>query len=181
MDTTTNQSTNEGTIEKFGDYSGFFYTVVLGGTVAGILDAIDAVIAFYLVAGFNPVQVYQFVASGMLGKAAFEGGLSTAVLGLILHFFIAFVVAAVYYAASLAIPALHRQAIIFGLLYGVAVYLTMNYLVLPLSSVPPSPFSLVLFLNGIIGHALFVGLPIALLAAYSARKANLGVSALNSN
>ena len=49
----------------------------------------------------------------------------------------------------------------FGLLYGVTVYFFMNYLVLPLSAVGPSPFKLGLFLNGVIGHALFVGVPVA--------------------
>ena len=41
----------------------------------------------------------------------------------------------------------------------------MNYIVIPLSRIPASPFSLPLFLNGLIGHALLVGLPIA----YAAR------------
>jgi len=49
----------------------------------------------------------------------------------------------------------------FGLLYGVALYFFMNLFVLPLSAVGPSAFKLGLFLNGIAGHALLVGLPIA--------------------
>jgi hypothetical protein len=47
------------------------------------------------------------------------------------------------------------------MLFGAAVYFFINYLVLPLSAVAHSPFSLALFLNGVIGHALFVGVPIA--------------------
>ena len=54
-----------------------------------------------------------------------------------------------------------------GLLYGAAVYFVMNYGVLPLSAVGPSPFSWAMFLNGVIGHAVFVGLPIAWLASGS--------------
>lgn len=149
---------------------GFFTTVVLGGLVVGILDAADAVVAFGLVNGQNPIQVLQFIASGAIGVSAFGGGLATAMLGLVFHFFIAFVVAAIYFYASLRLPALHRQAIVFGPLYGVAVILTMTYLVFPFSNLPPSKFSLILFINSIVGHALFVGLPIALFAKYSARK-----------
>jgi len=37
-----------------------------------------------------------------------------------------------------------------------------------LSAVAPSPFSPAMFLNGVIGHALFVGLPIALNARRAA-------------
>ena len=56
------------------------------------------------------------------------------------------------------------HAVLAGLLYGTAVYFFMNYLVLPLSAVAASTFHLGLFLNGVIGHALFVGLPISLFA-----------------
>jgi hypothetical protein len=44
------------------------------------------------------------------------------------------------------------------------VFFFMNYGVLPLSAVGSAPFSLGMFLNGVFGHALFVGLPIALFA-----------------
>ena len=148
----------------------FFSTVILGGLVAGVLDAADALVAFGLVNGQNPIQILQYIASGAIGVSAFEGGLTTAMLGMVFHFFIAFVVAAIYFYASLRIPALHQQAIIFGSLYGAAVFLAMTYIVLPFSNVPPSKFSLILFINGVVGHALFVGLPIALFAKYSARK-----------
>lgn len=141
--------------------------ILWSGLVAGVLDATDGVIAF----GFkdlNPIQVLQYIASGLLGPSSFEGGLGTAALGTIFHFFVAFVAAAVYVLASRRIPALNRRPILFGLLYGVAVYFFMNYLVLPLSAVAPSPFSFGLFLNGVIGHAVFVGLPIALYARRAA-------------
>ena len=134
--------------------------ILWGGLAAGVLDAIDGVIAFGT-QGFNPGQVLQYIASGLLGKASFDGGITTAGLGTLLHFFIAFVAAAVYVIAGQWISVLKRRAVTFGLLYGVTVYFFMNYLVLPLSAVGHSPFKLGLFLNGVIGHALFVGVPIA--------------------
>jgi hypothetical protein len=145
-----------------------FDTIVLGGLLAGTLDAVDGVIAFRFT-GMNPIQVLQYIASGLLGGASFQGGLATAGLGAVLHYFIAFAVAAIYYGASLKLPALHVRPVKWGLLYGVAVYLVMNYVVLPLSAVPRNPFSLALFLNGVIGHALFVGLAIAWFAHRSAK------------
>ena len=48
-----------------------------GGLVAGILDAVDGVIAFGT-QGLNPIQVLQYIASGALGQSAFQGGLATA-------------------------------------------------------------------------------------------------------
>ena len=145
-------------------------TIVWGGLAAGVFDSVDAIIAFGLLKGMNPIQILQFIASGLLGPDSFKGGLATAALGAGLHFFIAFVAAGAYYAASLKLPALYRQATTWGLTFGVAVYIFMNYLVLPLSAVPKSPISLALFLNGVIGHAVFVGFPIAWFARRSTTK-----------
>jgi hypothetical protein len=134
-----------------------------GGLVAGILDAVDGVIAFGT-QGLNPIQVLQYIASGTLGKSAFQGGLATAALGATFHFMIAWVAAAVFVLANQRLEILKTRAVPAGLLYGAAVYFFMNYLVLPLSAVAAGTFQLGLFLNGVIGHALFVGLPISLFA-----------------
>lgn len=137
------------------------HPVVVGGVAAGILDILAA-FAFRAAYGVSPVRVLQGIASGLLGPAAFQGGASTALLGLALHFLIAFVAAAVYYAASRVLPVLVERAVLCGLAYGVAVHLFMNQVVLPLSRVnfrtPPWQFVAVM----IVIHMLFVGLPIAL-------------------
>ena len=134
-----------------------------GGMVAGALDAVDGVIA-YGTRGLNPIQVLQYIASGALGKSAFQGGLATAALGAAFHFSIAWMAAAVFVLASRQLQILKTHAVPVGLLYGSAVYFFMNYVVLPLSAVAPAAFQLGLYLNGVIGHALFVGLPISLFA-----------------
>jgi hypothetical protein len=134
-----------------------------GGLVAGTLDAVDGVIA-YGTQGLNPIQVLQYIASGALGQSSFRGGLAAAALGAAFHFTIAWVAAGVFVLASRRLEILKTRAVPAGLLYGAAVYLFMNYLVLPLSAVAPSTFHAGLFLNGVIGHALFVGLPISLFA-----------------
>ena len=134
-----------------------------GGLIAGVLDAIDGVIA-YGTQGLSPIQVLQYIASGALGKSAFQGGLATAALGAGFHFIIAWVAAAVFVLASRRLEILKTHAVLAGLIYGAAVYFFMNYLVLPLSAVAPATSQLGLFLNGVIGHAVFVGLPIALFA-----------------
>lgn len=159
--------TNSMTTTQWGT-PGAWETIFWGGLTAGVLDAVDGVIAFGF-KGLNPIQVLQYIASGLLGPAAFQGGIPTAALGAALHFVIAFAVAGAFYAASLKLPAIYRRPLIWGLLYGAGVYFFMNYGVLPLSAVPKSPFSLALLLNGVIGHAFFVGLPVALFAGRSAR------------
>lgn len=146
-----------------------FDTIVYGGLIVGVLDGLDALIFFGL-RGSTPTGIFQYIASGLLGRAAFSGGLKTVVLGVLLHFLIAFILAAIYYGLSLRLPTLIRRAVICGLIYGVVVYFVMNFLVVPLSAAPKIPFRVAPFLNGVIGHALLVGLPIALMARLSAKK-----------
>jgi hypothetical protein len=145
-------------------------TILYGGLAVGILDGLFALIFYGLILGAKPMRIFQSVASGLLGKASFEGGTRTFLLGILLHFVVATCIAAVYYLASLKLPILIRHAVVCGLIYGMIAYLVMNYVVIPLSAIGSrSSFSLRLFLPAFIGHAFLVGLPIALLARRSAK------------
>jgi hypothetical protein len=130
----------------------------------GILDAADNVVAYDFAAGFNPIQVLQYIASGFYGAAAFQKGISGALVGLLAHFFIAFAVAAIYVGGTRFLPMLSGKAVLWGAIYGVAVFIVMNFVLLPHTAVVKSPLSLSLFLNGVVAHALLIGLPIALVA-----------------
>ncbi len=77
--------------------------VVWAGFACGVLD-ITAALVVYGYFGLKPARLLQGIASGLLGPKAFEGGLAMALLGLLCHFVIAFGAAAVYSAASRAIP-----------------------------------------------------------------------------
>jgi uncharacterized membrane protein YagU involved in acid resistance len=148
-----------------------FNTILYGGLAVGVLDILDAMTFFGIRNGLTPIRVLQSVARGLLGSASYSGGLKTALLGLLLHFLIAFILATVYYVASGILPLVIRHAVPAGLIYGVAVYFVMTYVVLPYSAVGPrsAPIPWLVFLNGVIGHALLVGLPIALIARRSAK------------
>jgi hypothetical protein len=138
--------------------------ILLGGLIAGTLDLTTAFVVSWLRAGVSPVRVMQSVASGLLGASAYTGGASAAVLGVVLHFFIATVWTAVFYFASRSLRFLTERAIVAGLLYGFAVYVFMNFVVIPLSAVPrraAPPLS-----GRVIGLLVImfcVGLPIALI------------------
>jgi hypothetical protein len=138
--------------------------IAVGGLAVAVLDAVDALVAYKLAFGMSPLAIYQFVASGLLGQAAYAGGVPAALLGLLVHFLVAFTAAAVFVLASERLPRLRREAVAWGLGYGVVVFLVMGFVVIPLSRIPPSTPTLPLLLNGLIAHALLVGLPIALAA-----------------
>lgn len=139
--------------------------ILWAGGIAGILDISSAVVVT-LLRDRSVVKMLQGIASGLLGPQALEGGPATAVLGLALHFVIAFGAATTYWAASRKLPWLLDRAVLCGLLYGIAVWLFMNMVVLPLSAIPgpfhfPPPLRSVVIQLPI--HMLLVGLPIALL------------------
>jgi hypothetical protein len=141
-----------------------FQPILCGGLIAGTLDLTAAFISSWLRAGVGPVRVMQSVASGLLGAASYTGGPKTAVLGVALHFLIATVATAVFYFASRKLRFLIEHAITAGLLYGVAVYLFMNFVVLPLSAVArrgPPPLSGRII--GVLVIMFCVGLPIAVI------------------
>jgi hypothetical protein len=152
--------------------------ILYGGLIAGILDATDGVVAYYFIGGLNPIQVLQFIASGVYGAAAFQKGISGAVVGLLAHFFIAFTVAAIYVGATRFLPLLGREAVMWGTIYGVAVFIFMNVVVLPHTAAVKSPLSWPLLLNGVLAHALLVGLPIALAARRITNQSSLSTPAL---
>jgi hypothetical protein len=141
--------------------------VVYGGLVVGLLDAMDAIVVFGL-RGASPIRVFQGIAAGLLGRATFQGGLRTALLGLAIHFFIALSIVAMYYLASRRFPILVRRPVLCGAVYGVLVYFFMNRIVIPLSAIGTMAFSLTLFINGITIHVLGIGIPAALFVARSA-------------
>jgi hypothetical protein len=147
-----------------------FGTIIYGGLTVGILDALFAFTFYGLILGVKPLRIFQSVAAGLLGRASYEGGLKTFLLGLLLHFVVASCIATVYYLASLKLRILIHHAVVSGLIYGMIAYLGMNYLVIPLSAIGRRPVPrLPIFLTEIIGHAFLVGLPIALLARRSAK------------
>ena len=150
-----------------------FETILPGGLIVGIFDLLFAFTFYGLILGAPPLRIFQGVAAGVLGRtAAIAGGVRTFLLGILLHFIVATCIATVYFLATLALPLLIRHAVVSGLAYGMIAYLGMKYIVVPVSAIgqrgrlPRLP----IFLTEIIGHALLVGLPLALLARRSAKR-----------
>jgi hypothetical protein len=142
--------------------------ILVAGLICGVLDGISAVVVFSFF-GLKPIRVFQGIASGILGRSAFEGGGGTAAMGVALHFLIALGAAAVYYVASRPLHFLIDRAILFGVLYGIAVHLFMSFVVIPLSAMGKRPFVLRSFVAVLIVHMIVVGPSIALTIRHYSR------------
>ena len=129
--------------------------IVVGGSIAGTFDLIAAFIAF----GWN---VPCAIAAGLFGPRAFHGGPAIWLLGVLLHFLIAYSAAAVYCLSSVKLPFLKDRFFVCGLFYGIAIFLVMNLVVLPLCAFHAAgPYQLRALVQGLLVHMFLIGLPIA--------------------
>ena len=150
-----------------------YLTILVGGLIAGTLDITYACLHSYIRRGTKPITILQSVASGALGRSAFEGGAKTAALGLAFHFLIALIAATVYYFASRVLRFMVTQAVISGILYGLCVYAVMNCVVLRLSAIHsttwPWAYPKSVLIGGLLIHMFGIGLPIALAVRWGSR------------
>lgn len=139
-------------------------TILFAGLTAGTLDILAAFLVYCLIKqATTPMQLLQYIASGVFGKTAFAGGWDTALLGLGFHFLIAFTFAAAYFFVFPYIPFLKERKVAAGLLYGIAIWAVMNLLVLPLVFHNTPNFKLEAVSLGAVILMLCVGLPISLI------------------
>ena len=138
------------------------FAILVGGGIAATLDLIYAIL-YSSIRGVPAMRVMQSVASGVLGQPAYDGGAQTAVLGVCLHYAMAFLIAAIFWFASRRLAFMTRRPFLTGFAYGVCVYLVMNFVVIPLSAFPTAmTFTPVRVAINLIAHMLLFGLPIAL-------------------
>lgn len=139
--------------------------ILVGGSIAGALDILFA-ITWAAVNGRTPAWLLQTVATGLLGKPAYEDGISSAILGLAAHFALSFLWAAVFVATATRLPRLAAKPAFTGPAFGILVFFAMRLVVLPLSAFPyPVSFSQPGATLDLLSHMFFFGLPIALAAA----------------
>ena len=129
--------------------------IPVGGGIAGAVDLTQACILF----GRNIPLV---IAGGLLGPRAFQGGAGTYILGVFLHFFIAFSAASIYYGASRRLGFMAEHPLVCGLFFGGAVEEVMTLVVLPLSALHArGPYQLHDLIVGLLVHMVVIGLPIS--------------------
>ena len=142
-------------------------TILWATLVAGTLDILMAIVDTTL-SGNSVNGMFRSIASGPFGDGmrAHAAGVP---VGLLVHFAIMAVIAAVYVIAARRIPALIRNWWIAGVIYGLGVWLVMYGIVLPVrfgGALPTEPLAIA---KGLFAHCVLVGLPIAWIAARARR------------
>jgi hypothetical protein len=112
--------------------------VLWGGLIAGTVDVISPSLIYMV----SPLLILRAIASGLLGKPAFSGGLPVEFLGLLLQWGMSLIIAAIYMAAVQRVAWARRDWRVTGLVAGLIIYLVMTYVVRPLSAAwPPADYS----------------------------------------
>lgn len=147
-----------------------YQIISLGALVLGTCDLLFARI-FWSSKGVHFVDVLQSVASGLYGKSSHPGGATTAIVGALCHYFIAFCMVMAYFLVSRKLPVLVRQPLILGLAYGIFLYFFMNLVVVPLSAIGHTVFGNTTWMVwSIVMHSLF-GVLCAMTARFAQREA----------
>jgi hypothetical protein len=141
----------------------FFSSALKSGLIIGCLDASAASLQAYIVSGVSPDRVFAFVASGAFGKSAYEGGSVIVLIGLVFHFIIAISWTFIFYGAYPKLKVLQSNKFFVGLVYGIFIWLIMNFVVIPFSLIGLRPFNLTSASIQIIIHLFIIGVPISYL------------------
>ena len=143
--------------------------ILIATLVAGTLDMLAAIGLTLFYARRTVADMLRGIASGPF-PAATEWGTKGAALGLAVHFTLMAIMVAVYVFAAARRPALRARPVLWGVLYGLATYVVMNLIVVPLrfaGAFPPGTRSVV---TQLFCHIVLVGIPIAWIAARHLRR-----------
>lgn len=139
---------------------------------AGTLDILSAIVLTIL-AG-NPVdRMLAGIASGPFGDRVLALGLTASILGLATHYVLMAVMVLVFAWLVWRYPDLSRRSVAAGILYGLAIYVVMYWLVLP-ARWPDSAqiVSIRTVAIPMLIHAVLVGLPISLIVSGTSRRSS---------
>jgi hypothetical protein len=150
-------------------------TVLLGGLLVGVVDGLDAII-FSATRGVKAARIFQYIAGAVLGPATSPRGNGAVALGVALHFAVAFALTAGFVILARLVPKMKAHWLTAGVVYGLITYALMNYVIVPLTRIPPRGGmpSWPSLINGILAHVFCVGVPMAYVVWVRSRKNSAG-------
>jgi len=133
-------------------------TILTAGIVSAAGDLLFACVFYGIRNGLTPLRIFQAIGTGWFGRDSFQMGWTSGTIGFFSHFGILIVAAAIYFYTARRLSLLVRQPLLSGIVYGAAVFVVMNYVVVPLSASPAGHRALDATLGELASHLLLVGL-----------------------
>ena len=148
-----------------------YIQILKAGLIAGTMDILAACILVYIRTGHtHATGILKFIASGVFGKAAPDGGSSMIFAGLLFHYLIAGIFAAFFFWIYPGIRITSKSWLATAVIYGIFVWCVMNLIVVPLSRVSSRPITLTNALINIGILIICIGLPVSYIARTYYRK-----------
>jgi hypothetical protein len=145
--------------------------ILKAGLFAGTLDFLAACIFVFIRTGQPHIPgISKFIASGVFGKAALDGGGGMMLAGLFFHYLIAFIFTIFFFWIYPKIRVASKNRLATAVVYGILVWSVMNLIVIPLSNIASRPISLSNALINIGILILCIGMPVSLIAHAYYRK-----------
>ena len=142
-----------------------FQALLILALTFSTLDILDATLFWGLSMGVGPVDVLQGIASGLVGSEAYHGGIPAAVLGAVLQYCGFFCLLGGFQLLAARFPVFAEKPMAFGLGYGLASFIAVHYLILPLTAFHiVAGFYPGVFANALLAQTLLIGVPSAILA-----------------
>lgn len=140
-----------------------FLLLLLTCLLTGTLDAMAALIISYKI---PPATIFKFIASGWFGVSAFKGGTDMVVWGILFHYLIAAIFTVACFQIYPVMIRIFKNKYLTGIIYGLVIWLIMNYLVLPYTNIHRSNAHIDIagLIKGIAALIICIGLPVALIA-----------------
>ncbi len=140
-----------------------FLLLALTCLFTGTLDAMAAILISYKI---PPATIFKFIASGWFGPSAFAGGTDMIVWGILFHYLIAAIFTVTCFLLYPTAIRLFKNKYLIGVIYGLAIWLIMNYGVLPFTNIHhgTAHINIAGLLKGIGALIICIGIPVALIA-----------------
>ena len=148
--------------------------LVRAGLLTGIVDGLFSSVLSAFFYGSTVSRLWQGVASVLLGSDALNGGRRTALIGLLMHFGVAFAWSAVFLFLLLrwewirGLLASRHGVLKVAALYGPFIWMVMSLVVIPALAQRPPRITLRWWIQWF-GHIPFVGIPIVASSAGAPR------------
>ena len=137
--------------------------ILKAGLLVGTLDIAAAFLNFYIKTGKNPTIVLKYIASAALGKTTAYDPTLVILLGLLLHFIIAFAFTVFFSMIADRLWRWFKNIYLIAVLYGIFIWIIMNLLVVPNSLAPKIPLTWSNSLLNVVILIICIGFPLSYL------------------
>ncbi|MDB5095321.1 MAG: hypothetical protein JWO85_3422, partial [Candidatus Eremiobacteraeota bacterium] len=138
--------------------------IVTAGAAGAVAINLYLIVSLVWVLHVTTVRaLWQWDAANLLGVAAFRASGAVELVGISLHVAVSLAWAAAFALLLERNQAVARQSIAAGAVFGVVVWAVMQFVVVPLGRAPVPRLTMPGVVNGLIAHAIFFGIPVALI------------------